>query len=155
MKSEMSRLARREVKQVSQAFKKIAARYRSDIAALKRTSAGLTAKVKQLERSVKVSVTHYSTPETKPARFNAKGIVTHRKSLGLSAEDYGLLLGVSGATVYMWEQRVVRPRADKLSSIASVRALGKRDAAAKLAVIKKPASPKKSPSKGKKRTAKK
>jgi DNA-binding transcriptional regulator YiaG len=66
-------------------------------------------------------------------RFRASGLASHRKRLGLSAADFGKLLGVSGQSVYKWETGEVRPRRSQLESIAAVRKLGRREALARLA----------------------
>jgi DNA-binding transcriptional regulator YiaG len=51
----------------------------------------------------------------------------------LSAADFGLLIGVSGQSIYKWEDGKVRPRAKQLQAILSLRGLGKREAAERLA----------------------
>lgn len=66
-------------------------------------------------------------------RFSAKGLAAQRKRLGLSAADAGRILGVSGASVYNWEDGTTRPRASQLPAIAQLRKMGKREAAARLA----------------------
>jgi DNA-binding transcriptional regulator YiaG len=69
-------------------------------------------------------------------RFSAKGLASHRKRLGLSAHDCGLLLGASGQSVYKWEEGEVRPRAKHMPAIAALRAMGKKEAAARLAQLR-------------------
>jgi DNA-binding transcriptional regulator YiaG len=59
----------------------------------------------------------------------AKGLKSHRARLGLSAADFGKLVGVSGKSVYAWESGSSAPRRAQLARIAAVRALGKREAA--------------------------
>jgi DNA-binding XRE family transcriptional regulator len=65
-------------------------------------------------------------------RFRAAGVAGHRKRLGLSAREMGLLLGASALSVYKWEAGQARPRAKHLQAIASVRKLGKREALKRL-----------------------
>lgn len=55
--------------------------------------------------------------------------------LGLSAADLGVLLGVSGQTIYNWEGGKSQPRAEQKVAIAGIRALGKRDAVLRLAEL--------------------
>jgi DNA-binding transcriptional regulator YiaG len=45
----------------------------------------------------------------------------------------GVLLGVSGQSVYKWEQGKAKPRASQLKAIAAVRKMGKREVAERLA----------------------
>ena len=66
-------------------------------------------------------------------RFSAKGLISQRKRLGLSAAECGLLVGASAQSIYNWEVGKVRPRAKHLAAIASLRSLGKREVAARLA----------------------
>jgi hypothetical protein len=51
------------------------------------------------------------------------------------------LIGVSGLTIYNWESGSTRPRDSQLPAIAAARALGKRDAQARLAEATAPKSP--------------
>ena len=68
----------------------------------------------------------------KSARFSAKGLRVHRERLGLSADDFGKLLGVSAQSIYNWEQEKARPRAELLAKVAALRGIGKRDAKSRL-----------------------
>ena len=65
-------------------------------------------------------------------RFSAKGLRSHRKRLGLSAEAYGKLIGVTGRTVYKWENEASRPRKQQLGVLATVRRVGKKEAQVRL-----------------------
>jgi transcriptional regulator with XRE-family HTH domain len=66
-------------------------------------------------------------------RFRVDGFATLRKKLGLTANEMGALIGVSGQSIYKWEQGKAKPRASQLQAIAAARKMGKRDVAAKLA----------------------
>jgi DNA-binding transcriptional regulator YiaG len=50
----------------------------------------------------------------------------------------GILLGVSGQTVYHWEAGKTRPRPKQLLAIAVLRNVGRREAKARLEVLKGP-----------------
>lgn len=135
LKEEITRLARKELRANTEGLKKAVATYRSEIATLKR-------RVEVLERQAKrtakvVARAQPATPEPTEARhrFSAKGLATHRKRLGLSAADYGALLGASALSVYKWEAGQSRPRARYLPAIAAVRKMGKREVAARLEEI--------------------
>jgi DNA-binding transcriptional regulator YiaG len=138
LKSEIARLARKEVRAETDSLKKLSSQYRSDIAALKR-------QVKTLERQLK-SVANGSARAPRASeeedagkrlRFSAKRLAAQRQRLGLSANDFGALVGVSGQSIYKWEAGEVRPRPSQLKGIAGVRAMGKREAQAKLAALRK------------------
>lgn len=134
LKSEISRIARKEVRAETQAFKKASAQYRADIAALKRRIASLESALRKLGKTSLVSrkaAAEASTPQS--LRFRVGGFAALRKKLGLSAAEMGQLLGVSAQSVYHWESGKSKPRAAQLAAIAQVRKLGKREAAARLA----------------------
>ena len=63
-----------------------------------------------------------------PRRFSASRLAAHRAKLGLSAAAYGKLAGMSGATIYIWEQGKARPNEEQLGRLAAIRALSKRAA---------------------------
>lgn len=133
LKSEISRIARKEVRAETQAFKKASAQYRSDIAALKRRIAGLESTLKKLDKTSPRKRKTAEEPAQLPLRFRVDGFATLRKKLGLSAAEMARLLGVSAQSVYHWESGKSKPRAGQLAAIAQVRKLGKREAAARLA----------------------
>ncbi len=134
LKSEISRVARKEIRAEVESLRKASSQYRSDIAALKRRVADLERLVAKLGK-VSPKRGPVVTPEEAGSvvRFSAKGLAKQRKRLGLSAADMGTLLGCSGQSVYKWEQGTTRPRASQMPAIAALRKMGKKDAAAKLA----------------------
>lgn len=132
LKQEISRLARREIKQQTAALHKAAASYRRDIAALKRTVAALERIAKAQDKRLKKTTPVVAEPDTGALRFRADGFKKLRAKLGLSAEQAGKLLGVSAQAVYTWETKRSAPRRAQLPAIAALRKLGKREAAARL-----------------------
>ena len=133
LKSEISRVSRKEVRGETQALKKSISQYRTQIADLKRRMQALEQQVKRL-RKVATSVGAAEVelePQTK-IRFSAKSLVAQRRRLGLSAAAMARLLGVSALSVYKWESGNTRPRAKQIEAIASLRSMGKRDVAQRL-----------------------
>lgn len=133
LKSEISRIARKEVRAEVQALKKASAQYRTDIAALKRRLGEQDRLIARLKKGKPAAVAAPASEEGPQRRFRAAGFASLRKKLGLSAADMAKLLGVSLQTVYHWEKGQSKPRASQLQGIAEVRKLGKRGAAARLA----------------------
>lgn len=138
LKAEIARIARKEVRVETRAFKKASAQYRADIAALKRRlSEAERAMARMAKGAGRVSQRDQAADEdTSPAqglRFRVGGFASLRKKLGLSAAEMGKLIGVSAQSVYHWETGKSRPRAAQLAAIAAVRKLGKREVAARLA----------------------
>lgn len=133
LKSEISRLARKEIRAEVSVLKKAAAQHRRHIAALRRQVEGLQSQLKRTARQTVSGSTHKETgdgdgDERSGLRFRPAGLASHRKRLGLSAADFGRLIGVSGQSVYKWEAGEVRPRSSQLVAIAAVRKMGKRKA---------------------------
>ena len=138
LKAEIARIARKEVRAETRAFKKANAQYRADIAALKRRLIEAERAMARMAKGAgRVSQRDQAADEdASPAlglRFRVGGFASLRKKLGLSAADMGKLIGVSAQSVYHWETGKIRPRAAQLAAIASVRKLGKREVAARLA----------------------
>lgn len=132
LKDEITRLARKELKANTESLKKAVAIYRSEIAALKRRVEALERQAKRTEKVVRKAAPTETAEGAGSRRWSPKGFATHRQRLGLSASDYGKLLGISGLSVYKWEGGEVRPRTKYLPAIAAVRQLGKREALARL-----------------------
>ena len=128
--------ARRDLKPLLSEAKKRSAEHRRSIAALK-------CEVTQLRRDLAAIKKHL--PEAPKAvagevlqksRLRIDGLKAHRTRLGLSAKEYGKLLGVSGLTVYNWEGGKSKPRRSQLPNIVAVRGIGKREALERLKVSK-------------------
>lgn len=135
LKSEISRLAKKEVRAETQALKKASAQYRSEIAALKRRLAGLEALIKKQGKGAgrRVKAKEKTDEESSTShRFRVAGFAALRKKLNISAAEMGRLLGVSAQSVYHWETGKTKPRASQLAAIAEVRKMGKRAVASKL-----------------------
>jgi len=137
LKAEISRVARKEVRVEIETLKKASVAHRASIADLRRQVSALE---KELRRVVKGTARpamaigpDAEAPARTKRRFSATRLAGHRAKLGLSAAIYGQLVGVSGQTVYHWEQGKARPRAAQLESLAAVRDLGAREAAERLA----------------------
>lgn len=144
-RSEISRLSRREIRKEVQPLRKMTAAYRREIATLKRAVASLERRTKALAKSSPTQSSNSATTGEKPVRFVAKGLVSLRKRLGLSAADLAQLLGVSMQTVYNWEHKKASPRREQVASIVALRSMGKKEARQRLeamtrAVKRRPAT---------------
>jgi DNA-binding transcriptional regulator YiaG len=130
LKDEIARLCRRELRRETMVLKRASATYRHDIAALKRQIAALARENAILSKRAPGTV---GAPITdKPIRFVAKGLVSLRKRLGLSAAQLSRLLNVSEQSVYNWEAKKTTPRKEQVAAIAALRAIGRREALARL-----------------------
>jgi DNA-binding transcriptional regulator YiaG len=134
LKSEISRVARKEVRGETLGLKGAVSAYRAEIAALKRRTQALEQELRHLSKaSAKIAQVVAKEVSSRTLRFSAKGLASQRRRLGLSADNCGLLVGTSGQSIFNWEQGKVRPRAEHLPAIATLRTMGKREAAARLA----------------------
>jgi len=142
LKSEISRVARKEVRAETATLKKAVSTYRSEIAALKRRTQTLESELKRLRRG-KAKEAAEPAPEesdTSRLRFSAKGLASQRRRLALSAHDCGLLVGTTSQSIYNWEDGRARPRPKYLPAIAALRAMGKKEASARLEALAEAAS---------------
>jgi len=142
-KAEITRLARKELRGDSGGLKKTVAAQRADIADLKRRVQALEAMVKRLARSLdaeqkrsRPAPSEAAESEPSGLRFRAAGMAANRKRLGLSAADFGLLVGATGQSIYAWEAGKTKPRPQALAAIAALRGIGKREVEAKLEALK-------------------
>ena len=155
LKEEISRLARKEVRQQTAGTAKTAAQCEREIAALKRQIEELQNKLSSLrtqdtpgsaiskQATNKKAATKNRTAKTASssgeqssrARFSAKGLKANRVRLGLSADSYGKLVGVSGLSIYNWEQAKARPRESSIAALMAIRGIGKREAAKRLEAL--------------------
>lgn len=136
LKSEIARVARKEIRGETLQLKRAVSSYRSQIAMLKRRAQALEQQLRSLSKRGGGKAAPRADAEDGPMasfRFSAKGLASHRKRLGLSAHDCGLLLGASGQSVYKWEDGKARPRAKHLPAIAALRTMGKKQVAEILA----------------------
>ena len=133
LRQEISRLARKEIRHQTQTLRRAATQYRKDIAQLKRNAAKLQSEIARLERQVGGFISPpVSDGEGGGVRFTAKGVHSNRARLGISAADFGKLIGVSAQTIYKWEHGLARPRKRQLAVLASLRRVGKKEAVARL-----------------------
>ena len=160
LKEEISRLARKEIRQQIAETVKSAARSERDIAELKRQiqalqqkpsatrtqdapkqPAGKKAASKKTEakRQGGKAADEQSAKQSARSRFSAEGLKAHRERLGLSADNYGRLIGVSGLSIYNWEGGKAKPRESSIAALASIRGIGKREAAQRVEAAKEKA----------------
>ncbi len=141
LKEEIVRLSRKETRSQVEPTKKVTAQFRREIAELKRQVTQIQRQVALLSRKTLGQATAAKADSpTKPARFTVKGLRAQRERLGLSADDFGKLLGVSAQSIYNWEQEKARPRPEPLAKLAALRGVGKREAQARLEQLGTPAA---------------
>jgi len=138
LKQEIARVARKELRRETASLKQASATHRGEIAALKRRVAELERRLRAGARGASSAAAPAANDESIPEgmRFSAKGLAGHRKRLGLSAGDLGLLLGVSSQTIYNWESGKARPHRKFLPNLVAMRTVGKKRTLAQLEELK-------------------
>lgn len=137
LKAEISRVARKEVRAEIEILKKTSVAHRASIADLRRQVSALEKELRKVAKGAARQAPAAAGASGDDAggpkrRFSANRLAAHRAKLGLSAAIYGQLVGVSGQTIYHWEQGKARPRAVQLERLATVRELGAREIAERL-----------------------
>ena len=130
LKSEITRLARKEIKTAVDPVRKANSTLRREIAELKRQVASLQRDLRASAKAPRAK--QEPAGQARNVRFSPKGLSTLRARLGLSAADFGRLVGASGQSIYNWEASKATPRANQQAALAAVRGLGKKEAAKRL-----------------------
>jgi DNA-binding transcriptional regulator YiaG len=122
--SEIRRLARKEVKAAFQPL-------REQISALKKSVSEQRAKIKTLEKRAPAAPRRKNeiipVSEDKAVRISPQWIIRLRQKLGLTQEQFALLLGTSNFSVSHWELGKTTPRDAFKRKIAALRGMGKRE----------------------------
>ena len=139
LRDEITRLSRKSLRSEVGATKKASANHRRQIASLKRQLAQLERQFAQLARRLP-TMARVEPEEGGSARvrFVAKGLRSNRERLGLSAAEFGKLVGVSAQSIYNWERETARPRAAQAAKLAALRGLGKKEVKSRLQQLATP-----------------
>ncbi len=134
LKSEISRLARKEAKQVVAPVRKASANYRGLIAGLRKQIDALQNEVAALRRAAPKAEKALAAAQEPQGRFwiTGPGVKALRKRLGLTQAHFGKLAGVSVPTVVKWEsskgKAPIRLKA-AIARLQAIRKMGKKQAA--------------------------
>lgn len=147
LKAEIARVARKEIRAEIEGLRKASAQQRAAIAQLRRELAELQKALKEDRRLAAAEARAAGRPapaaspvatvedDGTPRRFSASRLQTHRKKLGLSAADYGKLVGISGATIYNWEQGKTRPSPEQVQALGLVKLMSPTAVRARVAQL--------------------
>ena len=133
LKSEITRLSRKEAKQVVGPVKKVSANYRGLIAGLRKQLDALQKEVAALKRVAPKADKAVLATQEPEGRFwiTGKGVKALRTRLGLTQKQFAGLAGVSSQAVVNWEARKgkVNLRKAAAGKLQGLRGIGKRQAA--------------------------
>lgn len=131
LKSEIARVARKELKEELLALRKATTSHRSEIAALKRQVKSLASALKTSSKASRPKSNVESTTDEAASapgiRFSAARLAAFRSKVGITQAQLATLIGVSYLSVHKWEAGSSKPRAAQLQKIAAVIKLGKRE----------------------------
>lgn len=133
LKSEISRLARKEAKSVVAPVQKASANYRGLIAGLRKQVAALQSEVATLRHAAPKAEKTLATAQEPAGRFwiTGPGVKALRTRLGLTQAQFAKLTEVSVPTVVNWEKNKgkVNLRRAAAGKLQAIRGMGKKQAA--------------------------
>jgi DNA-binding transcriptional regulator YiaG len=123
IKSEIQRLAEREVRATFLPLRKEVRAIRLRLSALYKKFSALNRLAKeQLSQPEKKEFKLEATPEeVKASRLTPDRIRGLRKKLGISMRELGILTGVSLGAIKFWEKGKFRPRGEKKAALVALR----------------------------------
>jgi DNA-binding transcriptional regulator YiaG len=126
LKSEMIRLASREMKKSFVPLKREVRSMKAIVSQLRKSVLGLQRFVNQQERQMGPKPVPEVTPDDMmKARFSPRLIKTLRRKLGITQQKLAILIGVSVVAVQKWETGKFRPKDDKMAVLVGLRKLGR------------------------------
>ncbi|MDI6754140.1 MAG: helix-turn-helix domain-containing protein [Thermodesulfobacteriota bacterium] len=129
VKSEIVRLAKREVRAAFFPLRREVHRMRLNLSRLSKNFISLDRLAKEQVRqgdSKKLKM-ETNLEQAKAARFTPERIRLLRKKLGISQKDLAVLAGVSMGAVASWEKGKFHPKLEKKATLVAIRKLRKRD----------------------------
>lgn len=128
LRSEIRRLARKEMKEAVRELKR-------QVAAIRRRLASTKKRMTDVERTARKAVTVRGAVAARQdsggngtqIRFSPRWVKVHRAKLGMSRRVYSKLIGVSPQTILLWESGKARPRRSALAVWRSIRGKGIRE----------------------------
>jgi len=129
IKSEIVRLAKREIRKIARPLSRDVRSMRSTVSQLRKTVLALqrlTARQESELRKGKVPL-EAAPEEVKKSRFSPRLIHTLRKRLGITQKEMATLTGVTVGAIYQWEQGIFEPRGQKKGMLVALRKLGRRE----------------------------
>jgi DNA-binding transcriptional regulator YiaG len=129
IKSEIMRLAKREVRKVSvplgsdvRSLKSVVSQLRKAVLTLQRITAG---QQKELERGK--TPLEAAPEEVKISRFSPRLIRSLRGHLGITQKELAILTGVTVGAIHQWESGQFKPSMKKKAVMVALRKLGRRE----------------------------
>ena len=127
IKSEIQRLAKREIRATFVPLRREVRSMRLKLSGLSRGILSLNRMTKELRLEEAKPRLEATPEEVKASRLTSDRIRGLRKKLGISMRELGVLTGSSLGAVLSWEKGKFKPRGDKKAALVALRKLRKRD----------------------------
>jgi DNA-binding transcriptional regulator YiaG len=139
LKSEISRIARKEIKTATSPIHTSTISLKKTISEFKKRIADLEAGNKRQVSDIKPAAQGAVEAIPEDVRITAKSIKTLRLKLGLSQVEFAKLVGISSQNVNVMEHKTGRLkfRGDTLKNILNIKGIGKKEAKLRLTGIGK------------------
>ncbi len=127
IKSEIQRLAKREIRTTFLPLRREVRAMRLRLSGLSKNFSALNRMTKELHLGEAKPNLETTPEEVKASRLTSERIRGLRKKLGISMRELGVLTGSSLSAVLSWEKGKFKPRGDKKAALVALRKLRKRD----------------------------
>jgi len=129
IKSEIVRLAKREIRKISVPLGRDVRSLKSTVSQLRKAVLTLQriAAIRQKELGKRKIPLEATPEEVKKSRFSPALIRSLRKNLGISQKELAILAGVTVGAAHLWEKGKFEPRDEKKAVMVALRKLGRRD----------------------------
>jgi DNA-binding transcriptional regulator YiaG len=127
IKSEIQRLAKREIRATFVPLRKEVRTMRVKLSTLSKSINSLNRLTKELHLEEAKPKLKATPGEVKASRFTPDRIRRLRKKLGLSMRELGVLTGVNLSSVLSWEKGKFKPRGKKKAALVALRKMRKRE----------------------------
>ena len=127
IKSEIQRLAKREIRSTFFPLRREVRAMRLKLSGLSRGIISLNRMTKELHFEEAKPKLEATPEEVKASRLTPDRIRGLRKKLGISMRELGILTGTSLGAILSWEKGKFKPRGEKKATLVALRKVRKRD----------------------------
>ncbi len=127
IKSEIQRLAKREIRTTFLPLRKEVRAMRLKLFGLSKGILFLNRMTKELHLEEAKPKLEATPEEVKASRLTPARITGLRKKLGISQRELGVLVGATTGAVLSWEKGKFKPRGDKKAALVALRKLRRRE----------------------------
>ena len=128
IKSEIERLAKRELRKVSVPLKREVRSLKITVSQLRKAVLPLERFAAQKQKELSNREIRLEAPpeEIKQSRFSPRLLQKLRKRLGISQKELAILAGVTVGAAHLWETGKFRPKDNKMGVLVALRKLNRR-----------------------------